>query len=51
MDQPHFDSERISPLVGYLATADCPFSGEIFSIYGGRITLYQGWSIAEKLPD
>jgi hypothetical protein len=30
--------------------ADCPFSGQTFSVYGGGIGIYQGWSIAEELP-
>jgi NAD(P)-dependent dehydrogenase (short-subunit alcohol dehydrogenase family) len=50
IDQPQFDPERISPLVGYLATADCPFTGQTFSVFGGGIGLYQGWSIADELP-
>ncbi len=49
MDQPQFDPGRISPLVAYLATADCPFSGQVFSVYGGGIGIYQGWSIAEDI--
>ena len=49
MDQPQFDPERISPLVAYLATAECPFSGQVFSVYGGGIGIYQGWSIAEDI--
>jgi hypothetical protein len=50
MDQPQFDPGRISPLVAYLATADCPFSGQTFSVYGGGVGIYQGWSIAEEIP-
>ena len=49
MDQPQFDPEHISPLVAYLATADCPFTGQTFSVYGGGVGIYQGWSIAEEI--
>jgi len=28
------DPENVSPLVACLATADCPFSGQVFSVYG-----------------
>ena len=49
MDKPQFDPERISPLVAYLATPDCPFTGQVFSVYGNGVGIYQGWSIAEDL--
>ncbi|MFV0523477.1 MAG: SDR family NAD(P)-dependent oxidoreductase [Acidimicrobiales bacterium] len=49
MNQPQFGPERISPLVAYLASADCPFSGQVFSVYGGGIGIYRGWSIAEDV--
>jgi NAD(P)-dependent dehydrogenase (short-subunit alcohol dehydrogenase family) len=39
----------IAPLVGYLATADCPFTGQVFDVCGGRVGLYQGWSIAHEV--
>jgi NAD(P)-dependent dehydrogenase (short-subunit alcohol dehydrogenase family) len=49
MEQPQFDPDRISPLVAYLAMEDCPFSGQTFSVYGGGVGIYQGWSIAEDI--
>jgi NAD(P)-dependent dehydrogenase (short-subunit alcohol dehydrogenase family) len=49
MDKPQFAPERISPLVAYLATADCPFTGQVFSVYGNGVGIYQGWSIAEDI--
>src|SRR5260370_13417412 len=39
---------NISPLVGYLATADCPFTGQVFSVHGGSVGLYQGWTVARR---
>ena len=49
MDKPQFDPGRVSPLVAYLAMADCPYTGQTFSVYGGGIGIYQGWSIAEEI--
>jgi NAD(P)-dependent dehydrogenase (short-subunit alcohol dehydrogenase family) len=44
-----FDPENISPVVAYLASSNCPFTGQVFSVYGGAIGLYQGWSIAQEV--
>jgi NAD(P)-dependent dehydrogenase (short-subunit alcohol dehydrogenase family) len=55
MGQPHDPGEfdvwgpgNISPLVAYLATADCPFTGQVFSVHGGSVGLYQGWTVARR---
>jgi NAD(P)-dependent dehydrogenase (short-subunit alcohol dehydrogenase family) len=39
---------NVSPLVAYLAAADCPFTGQVFAVYGGIVGLYQGWTVAER---
>ena len=39
---------NISPLVAYLATADCSFTGQVFSVHGGSVGLYQGWTLARR---
>ena len=44
-----FDPENISPLVAYLAGANCDFNGQVFSVYGGSVGIYQGWSIAQEV--
>ena len=49
MDKSVFDPENISPLVAVLATADCPFTGQVFSVYGGSVGIYAGWSIADEV--
>jgi NAD(P)-dependent dehydrogenase (short-subunit alcohol dehydrogenase family) len=49
MDKSVFDPENISPLVAVLATAECPFTGQVFSVYGGSVGIYAGWSIAEEV--
>lgn len=40
-----FDPENVSPLVAALARADCPFTGQVFSVVGGSVGIYAGWSI------
>ncbi|MGI8663094.1 MAG: SDR family NAD(P)-dependent oxidoreductase [Acidimicrobiales bacterium] len=49
MAAPVFDPENISPVVAVLAAADCPFNGQVFSVYGGTVGIYAGWSIAEEI--
>ena len=44
-----FDPENISPLVACLAADECPFTGQVFSVYGGSVGIYAGWSIAEEV--
>jgi NAD(P)-dependent dehydrogenase (short-subunit alcohol dehydrogenase family) len=44
-----FDPENISPLVACLAAETCPFNGQVFSVYGGSVGIYAGWSIAEEV--
>jgi NAD(P)-dependent dehydrogenase (short-subunit alcohol dehydrogenase family) len=39
-----WDPANISPLVAYLATADCAFSGECFLVQGGTVALIESWS-------
>ncbi|MFM2070145.1 MAG: hypothetical protein RLZZ623_408 [Actinomycetota bacterium] len=39
-----WDPANISPLVAYLATADCAFTGETFLVQGGNVTLVESWA-------
>jgi NAD(P)-dependent dehydrogenase (short-subunit alcohol dehydrogenase family) len=41
-----WDPANISPLVAYLSTADCPFTGGVFHVGGNEVGLYGGWSLA-----
>ena len=34
-----FDPANVSPLVGWLAEADCPATGQVFQIYGDRLVV------------
>jgi NAD(P)-dependent dehydrogenase (short-subunit alcohol dehydrogenase family) len=49
MQQHVFDPENVSPLVAVLASETCPFNGQVFSVYGGSVGIYGGWSIAEEV--
>ena len=49
MGQQTFDPENISPLVACLSAAGCRFNGQVFSVYGGSVGIYAGWSIAEEV--
>ena len=39
-----FSPANISPLVAYLATADCPHTGKLFGVTGGNIQEFRTWS-------
>ena len=39
-----WDPANISPLVAYLASVECRFTGETFFIQGGNVTLMESWS-------
>ena len=49
MQQHLFDPENVSPLVAVLASETCPFNGQVFSVYGGSVGIYAGWSIADSV--
>ena len=51
MQQHVFDPENVSPLVAVLAAETCPFNGQVFSVYGGSVGIYGGWSIADERRD
>lgn len=42
-----WDPANVSPLVAYLATPGCPFTGETFFVQGGAVKLMEPWRIAE----
>ncbi len=44
-----WDPANISPLVAYLATEDCPFSGATFYVQGGRVNRMLGWRMDDGL--
>jgi NAD(P)-dependent dehydrogenase (short-subunit alcohol dehydrogenase family) len=44
-----WDPANISPLVAYLATEDCPATGKVYFVQGGRICLMTNWSMGEQI--
>jgi NAD(P)-dependent dehydrogenase (short-subunit alcohol dehydrogenase family) len=44
-----WDPANVSPLVAYLATADCPFNGATFFVHGGTVRLIEPWRLGEGL--
>ena len=39
-----WDPANISPLVAYLASAQCAFTGETFLVQGGNVTMIESWA-------
>ena len=46
-----WDPANVSPMVAYLATADCPFTGETFLCQGATVTRFESWALAEKIDN
>jgi hypothetical protein len=44
-----WDPANVSPFVGYLATEDCPFTGEAFLVQGSVVQRFQPWKLSEKI--
>jgi NAD(P)-dependent dehydrogenase (short-subunit alcohol dehydrogenase family) len=44
-----WDPGNVSPLVAYLATENCPLSGKAFFVQGGRVSLFQGWTMTDSI--
>ncbi|MFI5052963.1 MAG: SDR family oxidoreductase [Acidimicrobiia bacterium] len=42
-----YDPANVSPLVAFLSTASCPFTGETFLVAGGIVQRVQTWLLAE----
>jgi NAD(P)-dependent dehydrogenase (short-subunit alcohol dehydrogenase family) len=44
-----WDPANISPLVAYLATEECPLSGKVFFVQGGKVQYFQPWTLTESV--
>jgi NAD(P)-dependent dehydrogenase (short-subunit alcohol dehydrogenase family) len=44
-----WDPANISPLVAYLSTADCPFTGETFFAQGGVVKRVRSWEMGDTV--
>jgi NAD(P)-dependent dehydrogenase (short-subunit alcohol dehydrogenase family) len=46
-----WSAANVSPMVAYLSTADCPFTGDTFFVEGDVVARYQPFVIAEKIKN
>ena len=44
-----WDPANISPLVAYLSTAECAFTGETFFVQGGTVTRVNSWAMGDTV--
>ncbi|HMC41885.1 MAG TPA: SDR family NAD(P)-dependent oxidoreductase [Acidimicrobiales bacterium] len=44
-----WDPANVSPLVGYLATEACPLNGKVLFVQGGKVQLFQPWTLTESI--
>jgi len=44
-----WDPKNVSPLVCYLASADCAFNGETFFVQGGTVKRVRSWEMGETV--
>jgi NAD(P)-dependent dehydrogenase (short-subunit alcohol dehydrogenase family) len=44
-----FHPKHVSPLVAWLASEDCPLTGELFSVQGGAIQKLSGWQVGDGI--
>lgn len=44
-----YDPKHVSPLVAYLCSAGCPFTGQTFSVQGGHVGMYVGYSLGHSI--
>ncbi|HEY3722493.1 MAG TPA: SDR family oxidoreductase [Acidimicrobiia bacterium] len=44
-----WDPANVSPFVAYLATEDCPLSGEAYLVQGGVVQRFAPWTLSEKI--
>jgi len=44
-----WDPANISPLVAWLATEECPATGRVFFVQGGRVAVFQPWTMTEEI--
>ncbi len=40
---------NVSPLVAWLARQSCAVTGKVFFVYGGRVQLFQPWSLTNQI--
>jgi NAD(P)-dependent dehydrogenase (short-subunit alcohol dehydrogenase family) len=45
----NWDPANVSPLVAYLSTEGCPFTGETFYVKGGVVKRVKSWEMADRI--
>ncbi len=46
-----WDAANVSPMVAYLSTADCPFTGDTFFVEGDVVARFQPYVVAERITN
>lgn len=44
-----WDPAHASPVVAYLATAHCPANGRVLLVHGGKVQLFQPWTLGDAV--
>ncbi len=44
-----WDPAHASPVVAYLATAECPANGRVLFVHGGKVQLFQPWTLGQAV--
>jgi hypothetical protein len=47
----HMNPDNAAAVVAYLASSECKFTGRVFGIVGGRLSLYEGWTVAQYIEN
>jgi NAD(P)-dependent dehydrogenase (short-subunit alcohol dehydrogenase family) len=45
------DPANVSPVVVYLASPACAFTGRVFGIIGDSLTVYEGWTVSQHFDN
>ncbi|MGD0083825.1 MAG: SDR family oxidoreductase [Acidimicrobiales bacterium] len=44
-----WDPANVSPLVAYLASDLCPYTGKVFFVQGGKVQYFQPWTLTNEI--
>ena len=44
-----WDPANVSPVVAYLASESCPATGKVFLVQGGKVQVFQPWTLTEMI--
>jgi NAD(P)-dependent dehydrogenase (short-subunit alcohol dehydrogenase family) len=44
-----WDPANVSPLVAYLASESCPATGKVFLVQGGKVQVFQPWTLTDMI--